>query len=169
MAEPYMGEIRLFGFGYTPRGWAACDGSLLAINAFQALYSLIGTTYGGDGRVTFALPDLRGRVPAHRSQQLPLGTRVGSELEGVTINQVPAHGHEAHGTSTGASGSNPAGALLAGSGASLYARQPEGATLVPLNASTIAPQGGGRPHENRQPFLAMSFCIAIEGIYPPTP
>lgn len=159
----------MFGFGYTPRSWAACDGSLLSIVSNQALYSLIGTTYGGDGRASFALPDLRGRVPAHRAPQLAIGARVGSELEGVSINQVPPHAHALHGASASANAENPTGALLAASSTNPYARQPEGGTLIQLHSGTIAPQGGGRSHENRQPYLAVNFCIALAGIYPPRP
>jgi len=168
MAEPYLGEIRLFGFGYEPKGWALCDGRMLAIQQFQALYSLIGTTYGGTA-TTFALPDLRGRVPAHLSSQFHLGTKIGTETERLSINQVPTHSHMMQGAAASASSVNPTGQLLAEASLNLYAREPPNSTLVRLNEGTIELQGGSQPHENRQPYLAVSFCIALEGLYPPRP
>lgn len=166
MAEPYLGEIRLFACGYEPDGWALCDGRTLPIMNNQTLYSLIGTTYGGSG-TSFALPDLRGRVPAHISSVFHLGLKLGAETERLSINQVPTHSHTMLGSAAAASTVSPAGGLLADATLDLYAREAPNNTLVQLSQSTIELQGGSQPHENRQPYLAVSFCIALRGIYPP--
>lgn len=152
MSEPFLAEIRVFPFDYAPRGWALCAGQVLAINQNQALFSLLGTTYGGDGSTTFALPDLRGRTAVGQGDQVGLGEVGGEESHALTPSEA-AHGW---GVSTPATTSRPQGAIPANGGA--YAS--------PADGSSGAPVGGGQPHENRAPFLAVSFCIALQGIFP---
>jgi microcystin-dependent protein len=174
MADPYLGEIRPFAFGYAPKGWALCNGALLSIQQNAALYSLLGNTFGGDGRTTFALPDLRGRTPLHPdpAQQQQRGTIGGAEQVTLLPTQVPPHTHSviASGTNadrSGAAGATPCflGATVAGSS---YAPA-SGATLTPLDASAVGSIGGGQAHNNMQPSLVINFCIATTGAYPPRP
>jgi microcystin-dependent protein len=162
LAEPFISEIRLFTFGFTPRGWAACDGQLLAINQNLALFSLIGTYYGGDGRINFALPDLRGAVPMHVGGNLTLGQKGGEAGHTLTVAEMPSHMHPAQASSQNASQPVPANALLA-SALNLY-RGPD--SLTPINPGTISLSGGNQPHENRSPYLTLMFCIALVGIFP---
>ena len=162
MAEPYLGEVRLFSIHYAPRGWLSCEGQLLSINQNQALYSLLGTVYGGDGVNTFALPDLRGRVPIHVSPSLPLGTKAGEETHTLTTNEMPQHTHQVHGSSSSASATSPQGNVWANM-SNLYASN---TTLVSMNSAALSTTGGGQTHNNMQPYLAVRFCIAIQGIYP---
>lgn len=163
MAEPFLSEIRLFSFNFVPKGWAMCNGQFLPINQNQALFSLLGTTYGGNGQTTFALPDLRGRVPIHVGGGHILGERAGSEAVTLTIQQLPTHLHAMNGSTVATGGSdNPTGRFL-GSANNLY-HAPTGAT--PMNPGTIANTGGSLPHENRQPFLTLTFGIALQGIFP---
>jgi len=163
MLEPFIGEIQYVAFNFAPRGWALCNGQLLPINQNQALFSLLGTTYGGDGRTTFALPDLRGRV-APSAGDHPLGETGGSESVTLTTSQLPAHTHQVsvadHRGSTGDPGA-PAGAFPA-SGAQAYALSPN-AAFAP---SALSAAGGSQPHENRQPYLALTAVIALQGIFP---
>lgn len=169
MAEPYVGEIRLFGGNFAPIGWAFCWGQTLSIQQNNALYSLLGVTYGGDGVTTFKLPDLRGRFPLHtgtdpRSQATyPLGTAVGQESVTLTANQLPAHQHplRAGGPATTASA---AGAYPAAWADNPYTADPSSA--VPMSAAEVQPSGASLPHQNRQPYLSMSFIISLSGIYP---
>jgi microcystin-dependent protein len=168
MAEPFLGEIRPFSFGLIPRNWAACQGQLLSVNQYQALFSLLGTTYGGDGRTNFGLPDLRGRVPAGQGPTFPLGQRVGGEAVSLNINQVPPHTHVVQASPNAAKVDVPKGNYLAGATARPYAKAPPPEKNTELHPATITPQGG-QMHENRQPFTAVSFCIALQGIYPPRP
>lgn len=163
MAEPFLGELRLFSFQYAPRGWAACNGQLLPISQNQALYSLLGTTYGGDGRVTFALPDLRGRVPAHVAATLALGTRFGAEAHTLGLDELPGHTHSMQGTSSSGTASAPRGSTLAASPTNPY--RPHG-ELTSLRSDSLATVGGSQAHENRQPFLTLMFCIAMQGLFP---
>lgn len=165
MADPYLGEIRMFGGNFAPIGWATCDGQLLSIAENSALFSLIGTTYGGDGVNTFALPDLRGRVAAHFGGALALGQVGGSESVTLTVAQIPSHSHTAEAASAGTVRS-PAGQVWAadrGQNVAPYAAAADGHAMA---ATAIGPQGGGQPHDNMQPFLAVSFIIALLGIYP---
>ncbi|TCN00819.1 microcystin-dependent protein [Paenibacillus sp. BK033] len=163
MAEPFLGEVRQFPFNFAPKGWAQCNGQLLPIQQNQALFSLLGTTYGGDGRTTFALPNLQGRVPVHPGQTVVLGQTAGEEAHTLTINEMPQHNHQAKG------GSDATGSGLAGktwgtsSSVSPFAPQPN--TIMSPNA--IAQAGGSQPHNNMQPYLVVNFCIALQGIYPP--
>lgn len=164
MAEPYLSEIRLMSFTFAPSGWAECNGQLLYINQNQALFSLLGTTYGGDGRVTFALPDLRGRVPIHEGLGWSMGQVAGSPSVTLTQAQMPVHTHPAQGsTNASGTGPDPAGALLAPvNGAYNSAGGPQ----TPLEATSVTNVGGGQPHENMQPYLTLAYCIALKGFYP---
>lgn len=165
MAQPYLGEIRTAGFNFAPVGYLPCDGRLLPISQYDALYNLLGTTYGGDGVQTFGLPDLRGRIPLHTGSGFPLGQVAGSETVTLLPTQIPTHIHQANGGG-GAAASTPAanlpGATTAGQ--ELYA--PTGGDLVPFAASAVAPAGGGQPHDNMMPFQVINFIIAVEGVYP---
>jgi microcystin-dependent protein len=169
MSEPFLAEVRIVGFNFAPRGWAFCDGQILPINQNQALYSLLGTTYGGDGRTSFALPDLRGRVPIHvgtsdGGTNHTLGQKGGEETHVVSANEMPTHTHNAQATSDSGNTPIPTGNVLANSAPSeLY----HGASnLIALTPGTIANTGGGQVHNNMQPFLALNFCIALQGLFP---
>ena len=163
MAEPFLAEIRLFSFNYAPRGWAFCNGQFLPINQNQALFALLGTTYGGNGQTTFALPDLRARVPIHFGSGHTLGERAGEQAHTLTAQEMPSHTHFLTGTSaTGASNVN-AGNVHGVSQTPVYAPP---ASLVAINPSTVTSVGGSQPHTNMQPFLTITFCIALEGIFP---
>jgi microcystin-dependent protein len=164
MAEPFLSEIRMMSFNFPPKGWALCNGQFLPINQNQALFSLLGTTYGGNGQTTFALPDLRGRLPIHVGAGHTLGEAAGSAA--VTINQstMPQHLHFAQGTSNSTGNvATLGGALLATSGSTVY-KAPT--ALVALDPSSITSVGGSQAHTNQQPFLVISFCIALQGIFP---
>lgn len=167
MSEPFLGEIRQTSFQFAPKGWALCNGQLLPINQNQALFAILGTTYGGDGRVTFALPDLRGRSPVHASGSLPLGSRVGAETHTLSVNELPPHGHGLQGSGDLANVTAPAGNVPAAKGRGgkdIYA--PGGSPPQALSPQAIAPTGGSQPHENLQPFLTVNFIIALTGIFP---
>lgn len=164
MSEPFLAEIRLVGFNFAPRGWAFCDGQILPINQNQALFSLLGTTYGGDGRTTFALPDLRGRSPVHPGSGVTLGQRSGEETHSLTPAEVPAHDHDVLAATTNANANAPAGNVLARSGQAHYRSTPD--ALVGMAAGTIGNAGGSQAHENMQPYLTLSFCIALQGLFP---
>ena len=162
MAEPFLSEIRIMSFTFAPRGWALCNGQLLPINQNQALFSLLGTTFGGDGRVNFALPDLRARAPIHVGSGHTLGERGGEQAHTLSIAELPTHTHQAMASSTNANGAAPSGAVL-GAASNTYG----GATsLTTLSATSIASAGGSQAHLNMQPFLTLSFCIALQGIFP---
>jgi len=167
MADPFLSEIRIMSFNYPPRGWAFCNGQLLPINQNQALFSLLGTTYGGDGRVNFALPDVRGRTPIHVGDGHTLGERAGEENHTLAITELPAHQHALMASnSTGDAPvpfSNGQGNILASNASALY-RPP--ANLVAMEPSSTTNAGGGQPHANQQPLLTLSFCIALQGIFP---
>jgi microcystin-dependent protein len=169
MAEPYMGEIRMFGFNFAPVGWQMCNGQLLSISENEALFNLIGTTYGGNGTSTFALPDLRGRVAIHIGRgnglsQYVFGQTGGAESVTLTQSQMPTHAHAVDASSALASGGRPSGAVLARSGTDIYAAAPDGSTT--MNAGMIGTTGSNLPHPNIQPYLALNFCIALQGIFP---
>jgi microcystin-dependent protein len=162
MAEPFLSEIRIMSFVFAPQGWALCNGQLLPINQNQALFSLLGTTFGGDGRVNFALPDLRGRLPIHVGSGHTLGERSGEQAHTLSIAELPTHTHILQGSSTAAGTNNPSNAVLAESTAVYHAPS----TLIALNPGSVTNVGGSQPHLNMQPFLTLSFCIALQGIFP---
>jgi microcystin-dependent protein len=173
MGTPFMAEMRIMSFGFPPKGWAQCNGQLLPINQNQALFSLLGTTYGGDGRVNFGLPDYRGRVPIYTGPQFStLGQKGGQEAHTLILSEMPAHNHFANASQT-LGDTNfiqttfpPPGSqniLAAATGAGIYG----GATaLTTLNPSSITNFGGSQAHENRQPYLVLNFCIALQGTFP---
>jgi microcystin-dependent protein len=165
MAEPFLSEIRIMSFGFAPKGWALCNGQLLPINQNQPLFALLGTTYGGDGRVNFALPDLRSRVPIHMGSGFTLGERGGEQAHTLSIAELTTHIHALNGTSTAASQPVPTGAFLATTQATdpIYSSP---SSLVAMAAGTIGNTGGSQAHINQQPFLVLGFCIALQGIFP---
>jgi microcystin-dependent protein len=164
MAEPFLSEIRIMSFGFPPKGWALCDGQLLPINQNQALFSLLGTTYGGDGRVNFGLPDLQGRLPMHMGQSHTLGERGGEAAHTLTIAEVPMHGHSVQVSNTTGSQPVPADAFPAAAPELPYA--PVDNNLAPMKPGTVASIGGSQAHLNQQPFLVLNFSIALQGIFP---
>ncbi|MEO8362249.1 MAG: tail fiber protein [Vicinamibacteria bacterium] len=168
MSQPYLGEIRMFGGNFAPRGWSFCDGSLQSIAQNSALFALLGTTYGGDGSTTFGLPDLRGRVPVHMGQgpglsPRTIGESAGTETVALTTTQLPSHAHVPRGQSTIGTQASPAGAVWAVAGQLRYSA---GAPNVTLDPGSGGASGGAQPHENMVPFLAVSFIIALEGVFP---
>jgi microcystin-dependent protein len=167
MSEPFLAEVKMVGFNFAPRGWAFCDGQILPINQNQALFSLIGTTYGGDGRTTFALPDLRGRTPIHEGQvaggsNRTLGERSGEEAVTLSVDEIPSHSHTASASNLAADTQVPQDNLLA---SSLNVWAAPSAT-VQLAPETVGPGGAGQDHVNMQPYLTVHFCIALQGIFP---
>ena len=169
MSEPFLSEIRIFSFNFAPRGWALCNGQVLPINQNQALFSLLGTTYGGDGRTTFALPNLRGKAPIHTGAGFILGQTGGQEAHTVTQSEMPQHIHTVSsntavvGAAANATQGSPAGNFSANSGKAVYSTSPGNAAMHP---STVANVGGSQPHTNTQPYLVLNFCIALQGIFP---
>lgn len=164
MSEPFLGEIRLMSFNFPPKGWAFCNGQLLPINQNQALFALLGTTYGGDGRVNFALPNLQGRVPLHDGNGHLLGERAGQSAHALTTAELPIHTHGVAVSPSATGGSaSPSGNVLGGAN-NAYA--PPGGTPTTLAPATVGATGGSQPHDNMQPYLVISFCIALQGIFP---
>ena len=163
MSEPFLAEVRIVGFNFAPRGWAFCDGQILPINQNQSLYSLLGTTYGGDGRTSFALPDLRGRTPLHVGNGHSQGQKSGEETHTLAANEMPSHEHVAQASSANATAGTPSGNVLARSTSPLYAAP---AGLTNLNALSVSHVGGGQAHDNMMPYLALNFCIALQGLFP---
>jgi len=168
MSEPFLAEVRMVGFNFAPRGWAFCDGQILPINQNQSLYSLLGTTYGGDGRTTFALPDLRGRTPIHVGEGHREGQKSGEETHTLSVNEMPQHRHLFKASSTDANQPVSQNAYLARTTAGDIYRDaglsPQG--LTTLAAGTVTNVGGSQAHENMQPYLAVNFCIALQGLFP---
>jgi len=162
VSEPFLAEIRIFGFNFAPRGWAMCDGQILPINQNQSLYSLLGTTYGGDGRTSFALPDLRGRVPIHIGNGHVQGQKSGEETHTLGVNEMPGHTHTIQASADASTSQDPTNNVLAESG-QIYKQS---SNLVDMVSGTMANAGGGQAHENMQPFLAVNFCIALQGLFP---
>ncbi|GMA15239.1 phage tail protein (plasmid) [Deinococcus metallilatus] len=162
MAEPFLSEIRIMSFNFAPRGWALCNGQLLPINQNQALFSLLGTTYGGDGRTTFALPNLQGRVPIHAGSGHTLGERGGEEAHTLSLAELPAHTHALNAASSNGSASAPANAFLGAFSGGYQTAAPS----TSLHPASVTGAGGSQPHENRQPFLTLTYCIALQGIFP---
>ena len=169
MSTPYVGEIRLFAGNFAPVGWALCDGSLLSTSQYQALFSLLGTTYGGDGQSNFALPDLRGRVPIHPGSgaggTYVLGGVGGTETVTLTPPQLPPHTHAAAGTAADATLDAPGGAVWA-AGAQIKQFAPAVGTPLPMASAAVAPAGDSQPHSNMAPFTAINFIISLLGVFP---
>ena len=163
MAEPFLAEIKIIGFNFAPQGWALCDGQTLPINQNQAVFSLLGTTYGGDGLTTFALPDLRGRTPIHMGSGHSLGQRSGQEGVALSVSQIPSHDHPMRASNSAASTAEVTGASLAQSAASAYVASSANASL---SADSVGNAGGGQPHNNMQPYLTLHFIIALTGLFP---
>jgi microcystin-dependent protein len=164
MSEPYIGEVRMFGFTFNPRGWANCDGAILPIEQNQALFSILGNNYGGDGRTTFGLPELRGRTPMHVGSGFSLGQKSGEERHFLNVNEMPAHKHSVQFSNGASSSDSPDGELPATAEDNVYGTP---GALVSMNGNAIANNSGGQGHENMQPFLTIRFCIAITGTFPP--
>ncbi len=168
MSEPFVGEIRMFAGNFAPRGWAFCDGQLLAVSQNDALFSLLGTIYGGDGRTTFGLPDMRGRIPIHAGSgpglsPRRLGAKFGSENETLTVNQLPSHTHLLTATTSASTTRDPVGNGLAQGFGDVYTDQLDPANM---NGASITNVGGSRSHTNLMPYLCINFIIALFGIYP---
>ena len=161
MSEPFISEIRMMSFNFAPKYWALCNGQTMAINQNQALFSLLGTTFGGNGQTTFALPDLRGRSPIHMDSVSRLGESAGEEYHALTASELPTHSHAIQATNRPAAMAGPAGNFLAAQHGAYAAGA--GTTMTDMN---IVATGGGQAHENRQPFTVLVFCIALVGIYP---
>jgi microcystin-dependent protein len=164
MAQPYVGEIRIFAGNFAPAGWMFCEGQLLPISENETLFQLIGTTYGGDGESTFALPDLRGRIPIHQGIGFPLAETGGAEEITLTVSQIPAHSHPLLGSGATGSQASPQGSLLASSAViTPYAPETSGVAMAPTAITAV---GGSQPHTNFQPYLCVNFIISLFGIFP---
>jgi microcystin-dependent protein len=164
MAEPFLSEIRIMSFSFAPKGWALCDGQLMPINQNQALFSLLGTTFGGDGRSNFALPDLRGNVPIHVGSGFTLGEKGGEQAHTLSIGEIPTHNHAVNASNNAGNTTDPTGNLL-GTSAPNFLFGPT-QNLGAMHAGTVGNTGGSQAHLNMQPFLTLSFCIALQGIFP---
>ncbi|MEY2510298.1 MAG: hypothetical protein QOE26_1061 [Verrucomicrobiota bacterium] len=173
MADPFVAEIRIFPFNFAPKGWAFCDGQLLPLSQNTALFSLLGTTYGGDGKSNFALPNMQGNAPMHPGQGPglslhDLGETGGSQTVSLLESEIPVHSHVMHASGDPADNNVVTNAMAAkplGRGNNLYTTA--SGALVTMNFSAIAPAGGDQPHNNMQPYLTLSFCIALQGVFPP--
>lgn len=160
---PFIGQLMPVGFNFAPKNWALCNGQILPINQNQALFSLLGTSYGGDGRVTFGLPNLQGRTPISIGNGFIIGQVGGETAHTLTIAEVPAHTHTVNAAGSGGNNQAPAGALLAGGGPPVFA---SATNLTAMNSGTIALYGGSQPHENQQPYLVITWCISLVGVFP---
>jgi microcystin-dependent protein len=163
MAEPFLSEIRIMSFGFPPKGWALCNGQLLPINQNQALFSLLGTTYGGDGRVNFGLPNLQGNAPIHMGGGHTLGELGGEQAHTLSISEIPTHVHTLNGANNPADTNTAAATTYLGQQAATYTAA---SNLTAMAPSEIGSVGGSQAHLNMQPFLTLSFCIALQGIFP---
>jgi len=164
MGTPFMSEIKIISWNFAPQGWAFCNGQFLPINQNQALFSLLGTMYGGNGQTTFALPDFRGRIPVHIGPQSIQGQAGGQEAHTVTLSEMPAHNHFASVQPANADSANPVNNYLAGVITFMY--RDNISNLTTIHPQTISNTGGSQPHENRQPFLVLAFIIALQGAFP---
>jgi len=168
MSEPFLAEVRMVGFNFAPRGWAFCDGQILPINQNQSLYSLLGTTYGGDGRTSFALPDLRGRTPIHVGRSNggnahALGQKSGEETHTLSVNELPQHSHILQGTHDNPNSDQPTGRVFSRAAGTIYG---DFGTPQPMGPNSVTHVGGSQAHDNMQPYLAVNFCIALQGLFP---
>lgn len=163
MSDPFVGEIRMFGGNFAPAGWAFCDGQLVPISENDILFNLIGTTFGGDGQSTFGLPDLRSRVPLHMGNGFTIGEAAGVEQVTLTIQQIPVHNHAFIGSSAAGTSPSPTNNIFGQAQVDIYTPGGPGPTLAPQLASIV---GGNQPHDNRQPYLVISFIISLFGLYP---
>ena len=170
MSQPFLSEIKIMSFGFAPKGWAQCNGQFLPINQNQALFSLLGTVYGGNGQTTFALPDLRGCVPLHEGSGHTLGEKAGAQAVTLSINQLPTHVHDfsantcVQSASANATAGVPTSNFWANSGRAAYSTG--GVSLGAMSPQAVSTVGGSQAHQNMQPFLALNFCIALQGIFP---
>ncbi len=162
MSEPFLGEVKIISWNFPPKGWAFCNGQLLPINQNQALFSILGTTYGGDGRVNFALPNLQGRSPVHMGNGIALGQLGGETAHTLNISELPSHNHVPVGNNTTPTAPGPGGNLWANSTKNAYAGNANSA----MNPAGILPTGGSQPHENMSSYLVLNFVIALQGIFP---
>jgi microcystin-dependent protein len=163
MSTPFLAEIKIISWNYAPKGWAFCNGQFLPINQNQALFSLLGTTYGGNGQTTFALPDFRSRVPIHQGDGFNEGQAGGQEFHTVTMSEMPQHIHFLQAQPAASNSPDPTNSFLSDVSLKAYGALNAPTTLVPTSVSNI---GGSQPHENRQPFLVLNFIIALQGIFP---
>lgn len=166
MAEPFLSEIRIMSFGFPPKGWALCDGQLLPINQNQALFSLLGTTYGGDGRVNFGLPNLQGRAPMHMGSAHTLGERGGEQGHTLSISELPTHTHVESASSNAATTPTPTNSLVLAKSTAAFLYASAASNLVAMAPNALANVGGSQAHLNMQPFLVLNFSIALQGIFP---
>jgi microcystin-dependent protein len=162
MSEPFLAEVKIISWNFPPKGWTFCNGQLLPINQNQALFSILGTTYGGDGRTTFGLPNLQGRMPVHVGNGISLGERGGETSHTLNISELPAHTHTPVGTSNTATDPSPAGNLWPKDSNNPFSPSPNSA----MSPACILPTGGSQPHENMSPYLVLNFIIALQGIFP---
>jgi microcystin-dependent protein len=164
MGTPFLGEIKIISWNYSPVGWAFCNGQFLPINQNQALFSLLGTMYGGNGQTTFSLPDFRGRVPVHVGPSSTQGQKAGQEFHTVTLSEMPQHVHMANVQPANANTPTSTGAYLAG--IPTFAYRNNLSALTTLRPNSVTNVGGSQPHENRQPYLVLNFIIALQGVFP---
>src|SRR2546430_11398165 len=162
MAQPFLGEVKIISWNFPPKGWTFCNGQLLPINQNQALFSILGTTYGGDGRVNFALPNLQGRSPVHVGNGISLGELGGETAPTLNISELPAHNHVPVGSSNPPSSGSAAGNIWSTFASNLYNSTADSA----MNPACVLPTGGSQPHENMSPYLVLNFIIALQGIFP---
>jgi len=170
--DPFVAEIRIFPFNFAPKGWAFCDGQLLPLSQNTALFSLLGTTYGGNGKSNFALPDMQGNAPMHPGQGPglslhDLGEVGGSQTVSLLESEIPSHPHALQAATTAANSKSPGGNVLARSGNGNVYLAPAGAPLVGMSPQILAPAGGDQPHNNMMPYFTLNFCIALQGVFPP--
>ena len=165
MSEPFLAEIRIVGFNFAPKGWAFCDGQILPINQNQSLFSLLGTVYGGDGRTSFALPELRGRTPIHVGSSNRQGQKSGVETVTLSAAQMPNHTHAPQGSTTTVDSNDPTGRVVGGNDGKPY-HSFSAATATNMASDMIANAGGGQSHDDMQPYLVLNFCIALQGSFP---
>lgn len=166
MAEPFLSETRIMSFGFAPKGWAMCNGQLLPINQNQALFALLGTTFGGNGQTTFGLPNLQGKTPIHFGNGYTIGQTGGEQAHTLTIDELPTHRHVLNNSTQAVTTNIPATGNILGNTAPNQVYNTSGQNLIPMNPATVSNSGGSQAHLNMQPFLTLNFCIALQGIFP---